>query len=116
MLSKQVPVKFNLEVYFGSGQVLSLTNILYSSKIADNLISIRELTECKHELHFDGTNILDKCDTDVIFSSFINRNLYVLSEFVSMPLLLNNDVVSESMKWHKRLGHIGQIGFTVSQK
>ena len=27
---------------------------------------------------------------------------------MSVPILLNNDIASESMKWHSRLGHIGQ--------
>ena len=57
-------------------------------------------------MHLEGTNALVKCDNGVIFSCFINENHYILSESVSVPILLNNDVASESMKWHNRFDHI----------
>src|SRR5436189_5604766 len=32
----------------------------------------------------------------------------VLNDSVSVPVWLNHDIASESIKWHRRLGHIGQ--------
>src|SRR4051812_2320812 len=61
-----------------------------------------------YKVLFEGPNVLVKCDSGFNLSSFINRNLYDLSESVHAPVLLNNDVASESTKWHNRLGHIGQ--------
>src|SRR4051812_46445772 len=96
------------KVDLDSGHVLTFANVFYAPKIVHNLMSIRKLTECGHEVHFEGTNVLVKCGNSFNLSGFINENLYVLSEFVSVSALLNNDVASESMKWHNRLGHIGQ--------
>ena len=83
------------EVDFGLGHVLTLANVLYAPEIIHNLISIRKLTECKHKVHFEGTNVLVKCDTGVIFSGFIKGNLCVISESVFMLVLLNADLVSD---------------------
>src|SRR4051812_17741618 len=96
------------EVDFGSGHILALTNVLYAPEIVHNLMSIRKLTECGNKVHFEGTNVIVKCNCGFNFSGFVNENLYVLSDSVSVPVLLNNDIASESMKWHSRLGHIGQ--------
>ena len=46
-------------------------------------------------MHFEGTNVLVKCDTGVIFSGFIKGNLCVISESVFMLVLLNADLVSD---------------------
>src|SRR5438270_549399 len=96
------------EVDFGSGHILALTNVLYAPEIVHNLMSIRKLTECGNKVHFEGTNVIIKCDNGFNISGFINGNLYVLNDSVSVPVLLNTDIAFESMKWHSRLGHIGQ--------
>src|SRR3954464_1405868 len=70
-------------------------------------MSIHRLTKCGNKVHFEGTNVIIRCDSGFNFSGFINGNLYVLNDSVSVPVLLNNDVASELMKWHSRLGHIG---------
>src|SRR5436190_23254210 len=93
------------EVDFGSGHILALMNVLYAPEIVHNLMSIRKLTEFGNKVHFEGTNVIVKCDNGFNnISGFINGNIYVLNDYVSVPVLLNTDIASESMKWHSRLG------------
>src|SRR4051812_9404535 len=77
------------EVNLGSGHVPTLTDVLYAPEIVHNLMSICKLTECGHKVHFKRTNVLVKYDNGFNLSGFINGNLYVLSESVHVPLLLN---------------------------
>lgn len=53
-------------------KTLLLIDVLFASEIVHNLISIRKLTECKHEVCFKGTDIFVINDNDIVFNSFVN--------------------------------------------
>src|SRR4051812_14444940 len=92
----------------GDGHSFVLDEVLYALEIVHSLISIRKLTECNFVVTFRGTEVFINKD-DIVFSGFVNGNLFVLGESeCAGNVLLTKASESESIKWHNRLGHIGQ--------
>lgn len=63
------------EVDSRCGKSLLLTNVPFAHEIAHNLVRIRKMTECKHDVCFQGNDIYVQCH---LFNVIINVNLNLL--------------------------------------
>ena len=97
------------------GRTLYLHDVLYAPEVRKNLVSIVVLLQIGFKIVFekDGVNVL--LDNGCYGSSFMLDGFIVLD---SIPLNTNtstfvtgsfsNDSFVHDVKWHARLGHIGQ--------
>jgi len=83
----------------------TLQNVLYVRKINQNLVSVRQLLESGYSLSFnDGIcNIRDKIGILLLPVKMMNRSFNI--DWKEACLSVNTCVYTDSILWHKRLGH-----------
>ncbi|KAG5524057.1 hypothetical protein RHGRI_030902 [Rhododendron griersonianum] len=99
-----------------SGRTLILYDVLYAPGVRHNLISVIALVELGFSFNFSRDGFSIYLGNKPFGHGSISSGFYVLdldglnnNAFMAFH---DNDVVSSSMKWHARLGHIGQDRMT----
>jgi hypothetical protein len=83
----------------------TLKNMLYVPKINQNLVSVGQLLESGYSLSFnDGMcNIRDKMGILLLSTKMMNISFNI--DWKEACLSVNTCVYTDSVLWHKRLGH-----------
>lgn len=62
------------EVGSRCGKAMLLTEVFFAPNIIHNLISIRKLSECKHEVQFNSTKVHVTNSNDLVLGGLTNKN------------------------------------------
>jgi len=83
----------------------TLKNVFYVRKIKQNLVSVRQLLEFGYSLYFNDEmcNIRDKIGILLLSVKMMNRSFNI--DLKEACLSVNTCVYTNSILWHKRLGH-----------
>jgi hypothetical protein len=100
----KVEGKGAIEVETMSG-TKTLKNVLYVPKINQNLVSVGQLLESGYSLSFNVgmCNIRDKMGMLLLSAKMMNRSFNI--DWKEACLSVNTCVYTDSILWHKRLGH-----------
>jgi transposase InsO family protein len=99
------------------GHTITLHDTLYAPGMRRNLISVSRLLANGFDIRFSGTRVSLRLNNLIFAWGNLISDLFILDvEHDNAPLALsatsNEHVVSESLKWHARLGHIGKDRMT----
>ena len=85
--------------------IKTLKNVFYVRKIKQNLVSVRQLLEFGYSLYFNDEmcNIRDKIGILLLSVKMMNRSFNI--DLKEACLSVNTCVYTNSILWHKRLGH-----------
>ena len=108
----QGTVKLNVKVSNGSKSV-RLEDVIYSSELNANLISVPKITNSGHKVVFTNKKcFITKQNGELIATGSREGNLYVLDTATEQTYSVL-DQEKENILWHKRLGHINNTDMSL---
>lgn len=98
------------QLKLSTGRELLLSDVQYAPSIRCNLLSVTALSRHGFSFLFEQSSLSIFYGKDLYGLGVLNNGFFMLelsSECVSY-VSSTSDVISDSVKWHARLGHIGQ--------
>ena len=95
---------------YGIDKKVKLINCLFVPDLRHNLLSIAKVVEKRINVIFKNDSVCDYRDDNLIFSARKENGVFKIENHHEDQINTVLNDKNEELIWHKRLGHIGQMG------